>query len=32
VQRWEQTYATVLQVRRAALVIAGGGLVDVRVV
>jgi hypothetical protein len=32
VQRWKQAYPTVLQVRRAAQVIARGALVDVRVV
>jgi hypothetical protein len=32
VQRWQKAYPTVLQVRRAAQVIACGALVDVRVV
>jgi hypothetical protein len=32
VQRWKKAYPTVLQVRRAAQVIARGALVDVRVV
>ena len=32
VQRWKKAYPTVLQVRRAAQVIACGALVDVRVV
>jgi len=32
VQRWKKAYLTVLQVRRAAQVIARGALVDVRVV